>query len=907
MENINNDNEPIAYRLRSNKRKLDDQSYEMRKKLKIESNVDSIKIDDFKDILSIILSKIHSLPSYNDEYVEFIEDDPYDAEDELDEHDEDINYNQCIDCIKCNKCNKVNEKCDKCKKCKICLIPQGREIYLELIKDKYFNNLPKDQQIYYINLHSNLNMSNCNKIPQKYKLLDTQMSIQNKMVIMNKIKEFETLNEHSNEYHKLNKWINAVMKIPFGKYISLPHYVTREEQYNFLKNVNTTLNSEVYGHYDAKNKILQIIAQWLSDSNSVGNAIAIQGPPGIGKTSLIKNGLAKALNIPFNFIALSNINDVSLLEGHSYTYEGSMWGYIADILMNSGCMNPIIFFDELDKICDSSRGDEIISLLIHLVDKTQNNKFHDAYFAGIDIDLSRIFYIFSYNDESKVSKILRDRIMTIKLAGFDIRDKIEIVKKHIAPHVLSISTDIFLPDNVIEYIISKYTNEVGVRKLKECIETMFSKLNLLEYIGENKEIDIKYRLNKFENPLTITKDVATLLLETEYYHELENEEKKQYISKKENIPKLNHQDILTEERIINLSINATSKKIVLEKFREYVETHPKSSEFDKINKWISSILKIPFGKYINLPLYNYDSESNYLKYVNNVLDRSIFGQNNVKNKLLQIVAQWISNPNSIGNVIALYGPPGIGKTSIIKNGLAQALNIPFNFINLGGYQDSSILRGHSPTYIGATWGKIVEILMSSQCMNPIIYFDELDKVSGTEKGQEIINTLMYLVDPAQNDKFQDIYFTGVDIDLSRALFIFSYNHDYLIDAILKDRITKIKMDGYTIMEKVNIALEYLIPDICREIGISKNDIIFKPENIKCIINRYESEEKGVRGLRKRIFSICSKINLLRYINDKDIDIKYFFEVKFPMNITNDIIKKLLSDEFDMSIENPLVG
>ena len=132
-----------------------------------------------------------------------------------------------------------------------------------------------------------------------------------------------------------------------------------------------------------------------SGSNSGGNVLAIQGPMGNGKTTtLIKEGISKSLNRPFAFIALGGASDSSFFDGHCYTYEGARWGRIVDILHKCKCMNPIICFDELDKVSDTSKGDEIINMLIHMTDSSQNKEFHDNYFPGVDIDLSKVLFFF---------------------------------------------------------------------------------------------------------------------------------------------------------------------------------------------------------------------------------------------------------------------------------------------------------------------------------------------------------------------------------------------------------------------------------------------------------------------------------------------------------------------------------
>ena len=249
------------------------------------------------------------------------------------------------------------------------------------------------------------------KVPLKYKILESNISDTNKKNILEKINFFESLSSHNSEYTKLSKYLRGIEKIPFGKKTRLPtrSLNTIEKKKMFINKVFKYLNENTYGQEKAKNSILEVIAKWITNPSSQGNVIGLCGPPGIGKTSLIKNGLTKALNIPFGFIPLGGSTCSSYLQGHDYTYEGSKWGRIVEILIETQTSNPIFFFDEVDKISETKNGDEIQGLLTHITDFTQNNCFHDKYFSGIDFDLSGSLFIFSFNDKHKINPILRDK------------------------------------------------------------------------------------------------------------------------------------------------------------------------------------------------------------------------------------------------------------------------------------------------------------------------------------------------------------------------------------------------------------------------------------------------------------------------------------------------------------------
>ena len=206
----------------------------------------------------------------------------------------------------------------------------------------------------------------------------------------------------------------------------------------------------------------------------------------------------------------------------------------------------------------------------------------------------------------------------------------------------------------------------------------------------------------------------------------------------------------------------------------------------------------------------------------------------------------ISNPQAAGTAIAIHGPMGTGKTTLVKDGISKILNRPFAFIPLGGATDSSYLEGHSYTYEGSMWGKIVDVLIRSKSMNPIFYFDELDKVSNTPKGEEIIGILTHLTDLTQNTQFHDKYFSNLDFDLSKAIFIFSYNHEEKVNPILKDRMYRIETAGYEKKDKRVIAKKYLIPKIAANINFNDGDVIINDEIIDYIVEKYTMGEKGVK-------------------------------------------------------------
>jgi ATP-dependent Lon protease len=280
------------------------------------------------------------------------------------------------------------------------------------------------------------------------------------------------------------------------------------------------------------------------------------------------------------------------------------------------------------------------------------------------------------------------------------------------------------------------------------------------------------------------------------------------------------------------------------------------------------------------------------------LDNAVYGLNDAKMQIMQMLGQLITNPKAIGTAIAIHGPPGTGKTSLVKEGISKILNRPFAFIALGGATDSSFLEGHSYTYEGSTWGKIVQILIDSNCMNPVIYFDELDKISDTPRGDEIAGILTHLTDTSQNNQFHDKYFSEINFDLSKCLFIFSYNDESKVNSILKDRMYRIQTKGYNQKQKTIISNNYLLPKICEQVKFDKNEIIISDESLHYIIDNYCDKEDGVRNLKRCLEIIYTKLNLYRLMkpNSNMFEEDMSLKVDFPFNVTKEIVDKLIKKD-----------
>ena len=379
----------------------------------------------------------------------------------------------------------------------------------------YFNKLLPDTQDTIIKIEQKIDNITNEIVPSRFKFLLSNTTIENKRVIINKLNELNKLSSYSSEYSKLYKYVNTISKLPLGLYHNIN--IKKHEISDYLNNIKKELNEKIYGHDETKEQIIRILAQFIANPNARGYAIGIQGSMGVGKTKLIKDGIAKVLKYPFAFIPLGGISDSSYLKGHLYTYEGSTYGKIVNEIIKAQIMNPIFFFDELDKISDTPKGEEIIGILTHLTDTTQNSQFHDKYFAEIDFDLSKCLFMFSYNDETKINPILKDRMYRIQTTGYNQKQKLTITNKHLLPKIREQvkfeSEDIVIPEQTINYIVENYCNkEDGVRNLKRCLEIIHTKINLYRLMRPDSNLFEEDMSIKVTFPFTVTKDIVDKLI-----------------------------------------------------------------------------------------------------------------------------------------------------------------------------------------------------------------------------------------------------------------------------------------------------------------------------------------------------------------------------------------------------------
>jgi len=412
--------------------------------------------------------------------------------------------------------------------------------------------------------------------------------------------------------------------------------------------------------------------------------------------------------------------------------------------------------------------------------------------------------------------------------------------------------------NIMNEIKLKYINMLQINNItNKTIKNNYTSLEILTSLKETKEIDIVNIINNNVNTLHCN-ELKTLII------------------------KINSEIVKNKLKSSKLKVNGRNIKERQNDIFEFVQQNKTNknllNDLFNINQTnVTDLLEIK---------EKYSKINNYMTNVKSTLDEAVYGHDHAKKQIERIIGQWI-NGKLDGYCFGFEGPAGVGKTTLAKKGLANCLKDengiprPFAMIQMGGDSNGSSLHGHNYTYVGSTYGSIVQILIDKKCMNPIIFIDEIDKISKTEHGREIVGILTHLLDPAQNDCFQDKYFSGIDLDLSKALFILSYNDVEAIDKIMLDRVHRVKFKSLTLDEKLVISNTHILPEVYDKMGLQEV-IYFSTDVLKFIIDEY-TLEPGVRKLKEILFEIVGEINL-------DILKNFDTTYNIPINITIEDIK-----------------
>ena len=402
-------------------------------------------------------------------------------------------------------------------------------------------------------------------------------------------------------------------------------------------------------------------------------------------------------------------------------------------------------------------------------------------------------------------------------------------------------------------------------------------------------------IQKFFKLMTTPIETETIDDHIDQFKTLKDEDQKRMIQALENRPKAKDQPVMF--KILNMKTTPEIQAQLLAKYNNLQALDPSSGEYFKMRNWLEKATALPLGIRKEMPARVADGPEicqAFMSRAKKCLDEAIYGQEESKLQILQFIASKITNPEARGMSLLLVGPPGIGKTSLIKQGIAKALDWPFQFISLGGDSDASTFSGHQLVYEGSHCGKIVNSLVAAKSMSMILMFDELDKVSTTAKGEEIQNLLVHLTDPTQNAEFEDKYLAGIPLDLSQTMFVFSANDISKIDHVLLDRFMVVQLEGYDSKEKMEIAEKFLLPSALKEVNLAERIGIPK-DVVHHILDTYAKEEQGVRELKRCMGQIAQKLNMLRLFNASDLPF-YIKDFSLPFILKKEHVDKFLKEK-----------
>jgi hypothetical protein len=718
---------------------------------------------------------------------------------------------------------------------------------------KYFkDNLTTNEQTAVLKELEDLNKLTITDKPYRLSLLQSNIPQAFKAIALKKITNLRYMEPGAGEYYKIKNWVDTFMQIPFGKHCNLPLTISDgiEKCHDFMETAKSTLDGAVYGLNDAKMQIMQMLGQWISNPAAMGTAIAINGPMGTGKCHAF---------------------DTSIL-----MYDGSV-KMVQDIVVgdkvmgdDSKCRNVVSLGRGEDDMFDIvySNGEKYgvnsehimclkqsgMNFIKNVKTKSGETRYKVCYFDKND-----------YKQHSRRFANMEDATKYLDEMKLE-HDYIEIPVKTLLKLPKYISTNLkgykrgaeFSSKTVPfdPYIIGAWLGDGTSKKS--------------EMLLDRKHIPDDYKINDRKTRLELLAGIIDT--DGSYCHK-----SKGYDVIQKN--KVLADDILFVARSLGFSANMKE----CEKSCMY-KNEKRTGTYHRIHISGDNLSAIP----VKCPRKMAISE----RVINK--DSMVMGITIEPRGLGKYYGFELDNNHKylLGDFTVTHN------TSLVKEGISKILNREFAFIPLGGATDSSYLEGHSYTYEGSTWGKIVDILIRSKSMNPVIYFDELDKISETPKGEEIIGILTHLTDTTQNSQFHDKYFAEIDFDLSKCLFIFSYNDPLKVNPILLDRMYKIKTTGYQVKDKIVIAKQYLIPKIRYEVNFNEGDIIIPDTTLNYIIENYTDKEDGVRNLKRCIEIVYKKLNLYRLVKPGTtlFEKENTLVVEFPFTVTSDVINNLIKKD-----------
>jgi ATP-dependent Lon protease len=732
------------------------------------------------------------------------------------------------------------------------------------------------------------------------KILMSKMSFENKVIAYKRLEIMERYEDSdSSEFAKYKNWMDTLLSAPFGKYIQTPSLdnVGKEHITEYIGNVRNVLDQRLSFLEKPKDQIINIVSQMVRNSNTSINAIGLWGTKGCGKCH------GKDTPILMFDGKIKMVQDVC----------------VGDLLMGDDSTPRKVLSlangrEELFKIDHVLHNESYVVNKSHILSlkfsakpsiqkQDSRNIFEVRWF---DKDTFRVrSKVFTYGSENvdEICNKATDFLHTVQLQYDNVVDipltKYLELPKSVQALLQGYKTKVEFKDVPLDfdpYMIGFWLGDgasdaTKISSQDACVLRYFAhelpkykcylqhnstydyRINgqqntnvFLDVLRENdllgnKHIPFAYKVNSRENRLKL---LAGILDSDGYYRE----NCYQVIQKNDKLS----DDIVFLARSLGFQCKMNKGE-------------KKNGVYNQISLYGSGLEEIP----TLCPR----KRAHTCKQVKDALVTAIqvksLGEGDYYGFELSGNHRYV-----LGNFIVTHN------TAIVKS-IAEALGRPYRAITLGGESDTSMLTGHGFTYVGSSPGRLIEILNETKCMNPVVLIDELDKVSQTHHGKEIIGTLIHLTDSTTNNKYNyDRYFVGIEFDLSKVLFVFTYNDPTKVDRILADRLFKIQVDNYTYKEKLEIVNKHLISNVLESYNFTEDQIKFSDEATHYIIHESKNDE-GMRDIKRKFEIIVSRINTLALTKPEDNIVKLSYKElyphyhSFPTTVLKEHVDKLLSE------------
>jgi ATP-dependent Lon protease len=493
-------------------------------------------------------------------------------------------------------------------------------------------------------------------------------------------------------------------------------------------------------------------------------------------------------------------------------------------------------------------------------------KASDLYKVGVVVDIKQVLKLPDNIMKVLVEGVYKANLVRLIDDGDALRAEVKRTPTYSRTKVDEVEAEALMRS--VKDIFEKYSSFFPrmPKELLTSVMTQDSPVKLFETVTFNCSLNYRDKQTLLEesniiNKLSVLFACLTSEVEILELENLINEQTKNSIDKGQREYYLREQMRIIQEQlgeddgddayayindIMELKADEKVKEKLMKEADKLTKLPPSSQEAFVIKNYLDTILDLPWGKYTKAKLSMPKAEA--------VLEKDHYGLKKVKERILEFLAVHMLNPEIKGQIICLAGPPGIGKTSIAKS-VAKAMGRNYARVSLGGVRDEADIRGHRKTYVGAMPGRVITAISQAGSMNPLILFDEIDKLCSDIKGDPS-SAMLEVLDSEQNNAFRD-HFIEVPFDLSKAVFITTANDVSAIPGPLRDRMEIIELPSYTAVEKFHIAKEHLVPKQLKEHGLKARQLKITDDAINDIIQFY-TKEAGVRSLERKIASICRK-------------------------------------------------